>query len=122
MSLTENEPNVLSDLAETITVDEPEQDGLDPEIEVAEEETNPIFTMNRLFSDGELDDMFCRHKYTDETAAGSRAVRRQFRDLAHFLDMMLPKSRQKVLCLTELESSAAYAIKAIETRAAIVKE
>lgn len=74
----------------------------------------------------EIEFRFGFHKGTTEgpnaTAPQHADLRVKFRDFAELLDVVLPESRAKALTMTQLETTAMWAHKAIAEQAPLSKE
>lgn len=111
------------EIVDPLEPDEPlDEDG--PVLVAVEDpdDMNKMMSMFRMLPDEEIANRFGRHKFTDATAAGTRAVRRKFLETALWLDQVLPPCRAKAMALTELESCESWAIKAVLERAPVMSE
>lgn len=121
--LTYEEQGIVDPLEPDEPLDEESKED-DPILIAVEDPEDPdkMMSMFRMVSDEELASRFGRHKYTDSTAAGTRAVRRKFLEMATWIDIVIPPGRAKAMALTELESCESWAIKAVLERAPVMSE
>jgi hypothetical protein len=56
---------------------------------------------------------FAYHKPSDESSVKIRAIREAFSELHALIEELAPNSREKAVALTNLETTAMWAIKAV---------
>jgi hypothetical protein len=60
-----------------------------------------------------IDKAFAYHRPSQEGLESITRLRAEFTDLARTIEAVCPKSRQKAVALTELETAAMWAIKSV---------
>jgi hypothetical protein len=71
-------------------------------------------TTNVSMTTTEIEDRFGYHRHTTRTAPVYAKIRNHYIEFAKFLDETLPAGWAKSVAFTELETSMAFALKAIE--------
>jgi len=79
-------------------------------------------TTNVSMTTAEIEDRFGYHRHTERTETTYAKIRQSYIEFAKFLDETLPAGRDKSVAFTELETSMAFAIKAVEKTDPLIKQ